>query len=56
MNRRDVLKSSLLGASAFVVSPTLAQESGSPPTSQPHPAIWAPTPAELNGGRMPNIL
>jgi arylsulfatase len=54
MNRRDVLKSSLLGAGALAVNTSLAQPSNSIPQTDVH--IWPHISEELNGGRMPNIL
>lgn len=54
MNRRDVLKSSLLGAGALAVSSSMAQPASA--NQQPDAHIWEPAPRELNGGRMPNIL
>jgi arylsulfatase len=54
MNRRDVLKSSLLGASALAVSQSFSQPTGASQESAPH--IWPNIPAELSGGRMPNVL
>jgi len=51
MNRRDLLRSSLLTAGALATAPVRAQDS-----SQPEPHIWPQIPVELNGGRMPNIL
>ena len=54
MNRRDVLKSSLLGAGALAVKPSLAQRSAPGPQANAH--IWPHVPEELNGGKMPNIL
>jgi arylsulfatase A-like enzyme len=54
MNRRDVLKSSLLGASALAVTQSFAQPAGESQEAAPH--IWPNVPAELNGSRMPNVL
>jgi arylsulfatase len=54
MNRRDVLKSSLLGAGALAVPSSIAQPV--PATQQPDAHIWPGMPKELTGGRMPNIL
>ena len=51
MNRRDLLRSSLLTAGALATAPVRAQDG-----SQPEPHIWPQVPVELNGGRMPNIL
>lgn len=54
MNRRDLLKSSLLAAGALASNPAHAQESLQVP--QPGVHVWPEVPVELNGGRMPNIL
>jgi arylsulfatase len=54
MNRRDVLKSSLLGAGALAVTSSMAQTA--PADEKPDAHIWPGAPKELNGGRMPNIL
>jgi len=53
MNRRDILRSSLLGAGAFAAS-SLGQSPDQP--NQPNPHIWPGEPRELSGGKMPNIL
>lgn len=51
MNRRDLLKSSLLtGAAALPASPQRATD------SQQNAHSWPEAPRETNGGRMPNIL
>lgn len=52
MNRRDVLKSSLLGAGAFAL-PSAASAAPAP-GELPH--IWPQNEAQWNGGRKPNIL
>jgi hypothetical protein len=54
MNRRDVLKSSVLGASALAVGQSFAQPAGASQETASH--IWPNVPVELNGGRMPNVL
>lgn len=57
MNRRDLIKSSLLTASALATNPGRAQEQQQQVQVPPVDAhIWPQTPKELNGGRMPNIL
>jgi membrane-anchored protein YejM (alkaline phosphatase superfamily) len=54
MNRRDLIKSSLLTASALATNAGRAQEQVQVPPVDAH--IWPQVPKELNGGRMPNIL
>jgi arylsulfatase len=54
MNRRDVIKSSLLAAGGLAARSAAGQESVKVP--QPGVHIWPRTPVELNGGKMPNIL
>jgi len=54
MNRRDVLKSSLLGAGALAMPPAMGAETQDDKPKPGH--IWPHVPTELNGGRMPNIL
>lgn len=54
MNRRDLLKSSLLTAGALATNSAVASELTEKPRHHPH--IWPSPPAELNGGKMPNIL
>ena len=54
MNRRDVLKSSLLGAGALAVGSSIAQQPG--PSQQEDLHIWPRAPREINGGKPPNIL
>lgn len=53
MNRRDLLKSSLLTAGALASGSAAASDLAEKPT-KPH--IWPDPPVELNGGAMPNIL
>lgn len=52
MNRRDLIKSSLLTAGALAARP--GQASVASAESDVH--TWPHVPQELNGGRMPNIL
>lgn len=54
MNRRDLIKSSLLTAGALAASPSQGQQMTPEPDPGAH--IWPQPPKELNGGRMPNIL
>jgi len=54
MNRRDLIKSSLLTAGALAASSAQAQESAVTAGSQPH--MWPGVPTELSGAKMPNIL
>ncbi|HET9790928.1 MAG TPA: sulfatase-like hydrolase/transferase, partial [Candidatus Angelobacter sp.] len=54
MNRRDLLKSSLLTAGALATTPAGAAELATPQRQERH--IWPHPPEELSGGRMPNIL
>lgn len=54
MNRRDVLKSSLLGAGALAMPSTMASQSDQDQAEHPH--IWPEVRSEFSGGRMPNIL
>lgn len=54
MNRRDLLKSSLLTAGALAAGSGAGAETV--PAPQPGVHIWPDPPMELNGGRMPNIL
>ena len=54
MNRRDLIKSSLLAAGALASPPVPAQEHLQVPPQEAH--IWPKGPVELNGGKMPNIL
>ena len=54
MNRRDLIKSSLLTASALATSQAKADQPVQVPPVNPH--IWPQAPQELNGGKMPNIL
>lgn len=51
MNRRDLLRSSLLTAGALATTPVHSQEA-----EKPDLHIWPQVPSELDGGRMPNIL
>lgn len=55
MNRRDLLKSSLLTAGALATTQAGAAELAQKPVRPPK-HIWPHPPEELNGGRMPNIL
>ena len=50
MNRRDLIKSSLLSAGALASGQAQAED------RVPGSHIWPGPPVELNGGRMPNIL
>lgn len=52
MNRRDLIKSSLLTAGALAASTAQGQEGAA--KAAPH--IWPQPPQELSGSRMPNIL
>ena len=54
MNRRELIKSSLLGAGALAAGPMQAQQNTSGSVGSQH--IWPHPPTQLNGGRMPNIL
>ena len=54
MNRRDLIKSSLLTTGALASGPMQAQQSAS--GAYPANHIWPYPPTQLNGGRMPNIL
>ena len=54
MNRRDLIKSSLLAVSALASNPAHAQEHLQVP--QPGVHIWPEVPVELNDGKMSNIL
>ena len=54
MNRRDLIKSSLLTAGALAASSAQPQETASAPGTHPH--IWPEIPVELSGAQMPNIL
>src|ERR1035437_9521338 len=54
MNRRDVIKSSLLAVGGLAASSAPGQESLQVPPPGAH--IWPQIPVELNGGKMPNIL
>lgn len=54
MNRRDLIKSSLLAAGALAANPAPAQEHIQVP--QPGAHSWPEAPVELSGQRMPNIL
>ncbi len=52
MNRRDLIRSSLLTAGALAANTTRAQESATVPGDHP----WPQVPTELGGAQMPNIL
>ena len=54
MNRRDLIKSSLLSAGALASASSPAQDGVQPDIPAEH--IWPHPPEKLNGGRMPNIL
>lgn len=54
MNRRDVIKSSLLAVGGLAANSSPGEQGTR--ASNPGAHIWPRVPVELNGGRMPNIL
>src|SRR6185437_10665320 len=52
MNRRDLIKSSLLTAGALAANPAQGQQTKGKAGAH----IWPQPPEELDGSRMPNIL